>query len=109
MPSKNSRPARWMRAAGNLREIAERLQTTIDDITSEMAEPLGELVELQQEYGEWYDSMPDSLQSGATGELLSEIGNLDIPEEASLDNITEVMEFADTADQVQLPAGFGRD
>jgi len=63
-------------------------------------EGLEALAELQQEYEEWYDNMPENLQNGPTGEKLQDIQNMDL--ESALDTARE-------AEGADLPQGFGRD
>jgi hypothetical protein len=77
-----SRPKRWEAAA------------------AKAALALEELVDIQVEYQEWYDGMPENLQQSATGEMLEEITNLDL--ESALDSANE-------AEGTDLPRGFGRD
>jgi hypothetical protein len=82
MPKSTSRAARWADACANAVAALEAL------------------VELQEEYAEWYDNMPEGLQGGATGEKLYEITNLDLNE--ALSSVQE-------AEGTDLPLGFGRD
>ena len=77
-----SRPERWNAACAKAHEA------------------LDELKELQDEYQEWYDGMPENLQQGPTGEKLEEITNLDI--EGAISTVEEI-------EGVELPRGFGRD
>ena len=51
------------------------------------------LQELQQEYRDWYENMPEPLKSSALGEKLEAICELDLDELASIDP----------------PLGYGRD
>jgi hypothetical protein len=81
----------------------------VENLFFELEEPLNELRDLQAEYEEWYNNMPEGLQQGATGEKLMEMTNLDIPESVDASNIGEVLEFAESAEQLELPQGFGRD
>jgi hypothetical protein len=81
-PKPKSRPIRWVEAA------------------SAAVAALTDLKEVQDEYNGWLDNMNDNLRGGATGEKLEEISNLDI--EGALDTAT-------SAEQVELPMGFGRD
>lgn len=81
--SKNlSRPARWAEA---VRKALEGLE---------------ELVDLQQEYQEWYDNMPENTKEGGAGPKLEEITQLDL--EGAKSTVEE-------AEGVELPRGFGRD
>ena len=77
-----SRPKRW------------------DDAVVKALEALEELVDIQSEYQEWYDAMPDNLQASATGDMLEQITDLD------LDGAQSTLEEAEGVD---LPRGFGRD
>lgn len=104
-----SRPARWRRAGDALTEAVSALQDAIDEHASKINDALSELTDLQGEYEEWYNNLPEGLQQSATGSLLEEIQNLDIPEECTVDTLQEVIEFSEQADQVVLPQGFGRD
>ena len=56
------------------------------------AEAVETLRELQAEYQDWLDNLPESLQSSALAEKLEEVCSVDVD---SLD--------------VELPLGFGRD
>ena len=55
--------------------------------------PVAELVELQEEYRAWRDSLPDNLAESATAEALRAVCDLDLSE----------------LDSVEPPRGFGRD
>jgi hypothetical protein len=77
-----SRPKRW------------------EDAASRAVAALEELVEIQAEYQDWYDSMPEGLQTSVTGEMLSEITYHD--HDGAQDTATE-------AEGIGLPQGFGRD
>ena len=67
-PQRQSRPRRWAAAVRTL-------------------------CELQDEYQEWLDNLPDGLQDTALGEKLEAICALDLSE----------------LESVELPRGFGRD
>jgi hypothetical protein len=59
-----------------------------------------ELVAMQSEFEDWYDSMPENLQGSPTGEMLEEIVNIDL--DSAETSINEAAE-------AQIPKGFGRD
>jgi hypothetical protein len=61
---------------------------------------LNEIKELQDEYQDTYDNMPENLQSSPYGEKLSTVADLDI------DGAISIVE---ECDQTDLPLGFGRD
>lgn len=77
-----SRPKRWGEAA------------------SKAEEALTELVEVQQEYQNWLDNLPENLQQSALGEKLQTVCDLDL--QSALDTIQE-------ASAADLPMGFGKD
>lgn len=56
-------------------------------------EAVAELVELQAEYRDWLDALPESLQESATAEALRAISDLDLSE----------------LESAEPPRGFGRD
>lgn len=104
MSKSTSRTARWNDAVS---EAQSKLQDARDAAEAVVA-ALGELVELQQEYADWYDNMPEALQNGATGEKLSALADLELEldTDASFDELAEAIDAAEAAD---LPLGFGRD
>lgn len=81
-PTKMSRPDRWVYHCSN---AIEALQA---------------LVELQQEYEEWRDNLPENVQDGPTSDKLYEVCDLDI--QGALSTVEE-------AEGMDLPRGFGRD
>ena len=70
------------------------------DACARASEALGELQDLQQEYSDWKDNLPESLQSSPVGEKLDAVCELDI--EGAMSTVEE-------ADGADLPQGFGRD
>ena len=70
------------------------------EAASDACEALTLLQEVHQEYVDWFENMPESLQQGPTGEKLQEVCDLDI--ESALDTINE-------ATDIDLPSGWGRD
>jgi hypothetical protein len=82
-PKSKSRPARW------------------SDACSRASEALEELKDLQSEYQDWLDNLPDNLQSGTPlAEKLQSVTDLDL--ESAWDTVNE-------AESLDLPQGFGRD
>lgn len=61
---------------------------------------LDQLKEMQDEYQEQLDNLPENLQSSARGEKLSTVCDLDL--ESAVSTIDE-------AEGTDLPLGFGRD
>jgi hypothetical protein len=79
---KQSRADRWVEAA------------------SEAFSALEVLKEIQEEYQEWLDNLPENLQSSPVGEKLQAVTELDID---------GALSTADEAQSMELPQGFGRD
>jgi hypothetical protein len=82
MAKQKSRTTRWSEAAGNATTALE------------------ELYDIQQEYQDWLDGLPENLQNSALGEKLQAVCDID------LESAKDAVEEADGAD---LPLGFGRD
>jgi hypothetical protein len=82
MPKPKSRRERWESA------VADALAS------------LQELVDLQQEYQEWADNLPENLEASPVGEKLEAVCELDI---------AGAMQTIEEADGTDLPLGFGRD
>lgn len=61
---------------------------------------LNDLIEVQEEYQEWRDNLPENLQGSALGEKLNDVADMD------LESARDTVEEAEAAD---LPLGFGRD
>ena len=76
-----SKPQRWADALSLIREGIDTLR------------------ELQQEYQEWLDNLPENLLSSATRERLQEVID------ASIDSLESAVNELD----IELPRGFGRD
>lgn len=99
-----------MEAAGTLREAYDALNSALDEHKGAVEDALSTLREIQGEYEEWKDNIEERFSGTATYDLLTEIvDSLEIPEEVSWDNMEEIERCAEEADQVTLPAGFGRD
>lgn len=61
---------------------------------------LESLKELQDEYQEWRDNLPENLDSSVIAEKLDAVCDLDI--DSAIDTVSE-------AEGLDLPRGFGRD
>lgn len=79
---KESRSKRWARASSVARDA------------------VSELLDIQSEFEEWRDSLPENLQQSAVGEKLETICDLDIQ---------GAMDTLDEAENTDVPLGFGRD
>ena len=81
-----------MEAAGEARGALETLSSAMES-----------LKEVQAEYEEWQDNLPESGGSDATREKLAAVCEIDF------DCLSEVEEAIDQAEGAELPLGFGRD
>lgn len=79
---KRTRTQRWQSAA----ELASR--------------GLHELLEVQEEYAQWQDNLPESLQESALADRLAVVLELDVQ---------YALDIAEEAAVMDLPLGFGRD
>ena len=75
-----SRPKRWSIAAQDAQAALNALR------------------EVQEEYSDWYENLPDNLQQSPVGEKLEEVANIDI------EGALSIIEEAADAD---LPRGYG--
>lgn len=87
-----SRTARWNAAV----ILAKAAQQALSD-------SLGDLADIQSEFEEWRDNLPENLQGSMLGEKLDAVCDLD------LDVLGEVESLLDECEQLDLPRGFGRD
>lgn len=90
MAKGNSRGARWNAAVLKAKEAADALSAAME-----------ELRDIQQEYSDWKDNLPENLQSSALGEKLDAVCDLDLEYEEP--------QGLEEADGIDLPQGFGRD
>ncbi len=87
-----SRPKRWVKAVEAARQALSVVEGAFDDLR-----------ELQEEYQEWRDNLPEGLDQSPVAEKLDAMANLDFDLEG---NIGGTLDEAETA---ELPLGFGRD
>jgi hypothetical protein len=88
-----SRPKRWQEA-----------WLAVDEAFGLLRSKLEELDEIRQEYEEWRDNLPESLQSSPLGDKLDTVADFDL-----LSCLDEVEITIQDADEMDLPLGFGRD
>jgi flagellar biosynthesis chaperone FliJ len=102
-----SRPKRWAKAVQEAASALSTLENNLEAVES----ALSDLYDVQQEYNEWKENLPDSLQSSPLGEKLDEVISITIEEAAQplRDALDEVREAIDAAESIDLPQGFGRD
>lgn len=96
----SSRFARWQDAVSDAR-------SAIDEAESALRSSFESLQEIQQEYMEWRDSLPESLQSSAVGEKLDAVCDLDL--DSPLTQLDDISTTIDEAEGLDLPRGFGKD
>lgn len=93
MAKQPSRSDRWSAAVNAEREAHSALDAAFTD-----------LLDLQSEYEDWRDGLPESGGSDATREKLDAVCDLDLS--TALEDVDSVI---DECDSVELPQGFGRD
>jgi len=102
-----SRGDRWAEAIGQAKDALDEITSALDNIENAFEE----LKEVQQEYSDWKDNMPENLASSPLGEKLEEVCNIDL--ETAADALRSAVDDAqsalDEAEGVDLPQGFGRD
>ena len=104
MSKRQSRADRWNEAASDARAALDALREQMDTLVAAMAT----LVEVQGEYSDWLDNLPDSLRDSPVGEKLQAVVglSLDLDESSSLEEFESAIDEAEGAD---LPLGWGRD
>ena len=94
MARPKSRTARWYEAIADARAAAETLQNEWANLS-----------DVQQEYQEWLDNLPENLGQSALGEKLQAVTDLDLDEGV----VQEAIDRLDEAEGMDMPLGFGRD
>ncbi len=93
---KQSRADRWAEAIAQAKEVIDEARSAIEAVK-----------EVQEEYQEWLDNLPESLATAPVGEKLQAVCDIDLDGAGgSLDEAEAVLDEAEGAD---LPLGFGRD
>jgi|PlaIllAssembly_1097288.scaffolds.fasta_scaffold238482_3 hypothetical protein len=101
----NSRTARWAEAVQDARDAVQ----AVHDAAQAAADALEALRDIQGEYQDWYDNLPDVSQGTAMADKLEAVTSLDLDwdaDPADLDSLEAILDEAEGAD---LPLGFGRD
>ena len=70
------------------------------DAASRAVAALEELQDIQSEYQDWDEGLPDNLRESAVAEKLASVTEIDI--ESAIETVSE-------AEDADLPLGFGRD
>ena len=101
-----SRADRWQEAVDGARIAVETLQSAATNLNNSFEA----LQDVQSEYQDWYDSMPEGLQDNSpTGEKLQAVCDLDHQVDLDLEGAEHVFSQLDEAESVDLPLGWGRD
>jgi hypothetical protein len=135
MARQPSRAVRWCHAICAVRNVLEEQQQTVseaqqvvEDALSQyydalqvardaIEEAVQEVIEVRDEYQEWYDNLPENLRGNSpVSEKLETVIELDFDLDMDTDE-TELEEFdwsgiedlLGEAENVELPMGFGRD
>src|SRR5215831_3685596 len=105
MPKQLSRSARWGNAVQEARDQFQQVQ----DAGSGLVDALEAVYEIQQEYQDWLDNLPENLQGSALGEKLDAVCNIDIEsiKDDPLSDWPSLESTLDEADGADLPQGFG--
>ncbi len=70
------------------------------DAVSKASEAIEELIEIQEEYKNWFDNLPENLQSSSVGDKLEAVCDIEIEEAYSI---------IEEASDAELPLGYGKD
>ena len=97
-PSPVPRPGK--REGGSRYGTAREQDATLSRAASAAVDAIAELQEIQQEYLDWQENLPENLESSPVSDKLTRIVDIDL--DGALDTINE-------ADGADLPLGFGRD
>jgi len=99
-----SRRQRWEEAVAKARDA----WSDAEDAKGRLGEALDEVREVQSEYENWRDNIPENLQQSAVYEKLEMICDLDLDlvENLDVDSIDSGLSELENAD---FPMGFGRD
>lgn len=100
-----SRPKRWLAATNEARKALDAL----DAAYSELEMALGSLKEVQDEYSDWKDNLPENLSSSNLSDKLETICNLDIPDDPRDTSYSDLDDLIGEAEGADMPMGFGRD
>ena len=113
--AQKSRATRFTDACSEATSALDALDEKIEEVKALYANvttAFENIKEVQGEYIEWKDNLPEGLDQSAMGEKLEAIENLDLDiddEFESIDALDELRSKIDEAEQSDLPLGFGRD
>lgn len=101
-----SRGTRWQSAVAEAREALDEIQGIVDN---RLADALSDIRDVQSEYQEWRDNMPEGLDQSPVAEKLDAVTEIDLDIGGDLDELSSVSDALDEAENADLPLGFGRD
>ncbi len=106
-PPKLTQAQRWSVYCGHASNALSRIESELDALEEAMTD----LTDMQQEFIDKRDNMPENLTNSAYGEKLNAVADLDLSDAVSSiqDAIDELRGKIDEADGTDLPLGFGRD
>lgn len=87
-----SRPKRWNKAILAARHALSDVESALEDLR-----------ELQGEYEEWRDNIPEGLEESPVVEKLDAVVEIDLEMDSWMEDTLDELE------NVDLPLGFGRD
>jgi hypothetical protein len=102
-----SRTKRWEEAVAKAKEQFEKVREAGDDLQAACQD----VFDVQQEYQDWLDNLPENLENSALGEKLQAVCDIDV-ESLTDDPLADWPQLESTleeAEGVELPQGFGRD
>src|SRR5262245_17202384 len=107
MAKTQSRTSRWQEAVAKAVEARDKVVEAADELST----ALGDLRDVQAEYEEWRDSLPEGINQSAVADKLNAIVD-DISLDSADDPLEDwqsISEAIDNAEGADLPLGFGRD
>lgn len=87
-----SRPKRWAKAVEAARHAFSDVEAAFSDLR-----------DIQEEYQEWRDNIPENLEDSPVVEKLDTVVDIDLEMDSWIEDTL------DEVDNLELPRGFGRD
>ena len=108
-PKRKSRGELWAEAINEAKLALDELEAAVEEAKAKVTDTVDALKDIQSEYQEWYDNLPENLQNGATGEKLQAIVDLELDADGIELDLSDIRTAIEDAENVDLPQGFGRD
>ena len=99
-----SRPERWLACIAEARAAQQRMS----EAAGQLDDAFSNLRDVQSEYQEWLDGLPENLADSPVAEKLNEVTGIDLEYDEGL-SAEEVEDKLSEAEAADLPRGFGRD